>query len=905
MMRKIIIWLILSIFVLSIIPQNVLAGTPIKWEDDFLDESRIDIEKSYNYTVNKTAGIVLMKNTCEAWHDPTWTRMKKIDIINNADISFQEYVLDIIVSYDEDMKTDFSDIRFTDDRGNPLPFWIGEKNPGESAHVLVRIPSLPVGNTTIYMFYGNPSAEDESNFDLIFTWEDRTDPDIMISYKNYLEGAWDPDVAYGGGRFLVAWEERLGPEDLPAHMERTIPCVIHGRTYNSDGGDPYPTGDADIEISPSDYVDYHAENPSIAFGGGKFLVVWEENPADDAALRFESDIKAAFVTPNGNVVKRFTVCNAPSLQCDPCVAYDEYSQRFFIVWEDARSGTENYDVYGRIYDISGNPITDDFQVTSKPNCQDEPWVCSDDNGDFLVVYEDGYDPENGPFGLEAQRFDSSGNKLGSAISIVTGTNSQDNIFPAVVYSQETERYFVTWNDADLSEGRWRGNIWGKILDKYGETIHDSFIIQPGIDYVRADVIPYLDTMFFVSYDGSSDLWGVIVSPDGNVQTEPHMLSDGSSQHVDWNNLAVGEGKIFATWVDERDQASDYPDAFGSVWHIYHSTGSPDVSYSFDVEQKLVTNAIIVSKVIDPGPGFIEWYKFNASYATPTGSIRFDILNEDGTEVLVWSVDPGEDISFLPDQPIRLRARFTRSIPSESPILDKWSITWIGSDMDPPWTTCTMTPEEPDGENGWYTVPVKFTLEAHDDISPSEEIITYYCIDDGPQQIYDPMYKPSISTDGATHRFEYWSVDAAGNEEEHNVISPIKIDRTSPVVTIHSPEWGKVSPGDVTVKVTIEESTSGVNRVEIWFNGGKAAVIEGEKPVYTWKFTAERGQQYDIEVRAYDNAGLMGNAYVSVKCPRLKLLDILIFLLEKLGIHIPDSFTHQPHIFREGFIYVLR
>ena len=905
-MRKKIVWLLIWVFVLSIFPQSVIAGTPIKWEDDFLDESGIDFEKSYNYTVNKTTGLVLMKNTFKAWYNPAWTRMKKIDIVNNADTSFQEYLIDIIVTYDEDMKTDFSDLRFTDDDGNQLPYWIGEKKTGESAHVLVRIPSLPIGHTIIYMFYGNPSAEDESDFDLIFTWEDRTDPDIMISYKNYLEGAWDPDVAYGNGRFLVAWEERLGPEDLPFHMERTVPCVIHGRTYNSDGKDPYPTGDADINISSPDYSNHHAENPSIAFGGEKFLVVWEDNPSDNPALRFESDIKAAFVTANGDVIKRFTVCDASSLQCDPCVAYDKTSQHFFIVWEDARSGTANYDIYGRIYDNSGNPITNDFQVTSEPNCQDEPWVCSDDKGGFLVVYENGYDPKSGPFGLEAQRFDSSGNKLGSVIDIIDGTSDQDNIFPAVVFSPETERYFVTWNDADLSVGRWRGNIWGKILDKYGETIHDSFIIQPGIEYIRTDVIPYLDTLFFVSYDGSSDLWGRLISSDGTIETNAHMLSDGSSQHVDWNNLAVGEGKIFATWEDERDQSSDYPDAFGSVWHIYHSTGSPAVSYSFDVEQKLITEAVVVSKIIDPGEGFIEWHKFNASYTTPIGNIKFDILNEDGTQILIDGVDPGEDISSLPDQPIRLRACFTRSTPVDSPVLDRWSVSWIGSDMDPPWTTCTMSPEKPNGKNGWYTVSVEFTLEAHDDVSSQEDITTYYRIDNGSKQIYNPMDKPSISRDGSDHRIEYWSVDAAGNEEEHNVISPIKIDRTKPVVTIHSPEWGKVSPGDVTVKATVEESVSGVNRVEILFNGGVATILDGEKPVYTWVFTAERGQQYDIEVRAYDNAGLMGNAYVTVKCPKSRLFDILLgFPWRELRISIPYIFTHHPNIIRERIIDCLR
>lgn len=862
----------------KILPFSSTGWSTFSWEDDFLDESKIDIEKSYNYIVDKNLGVVFMENTYAAWWNPAWTRMKEIDIYNAGETTFQEYVLDMTVSYDGDMQPDFEDLRFTDHDGNNLYYWIGERIEGESANVLVRIPEVPPGHTFIYMFYGDPTAEDESNFDMIFTWDDRTNPDIMISYKNYLEGAWDPDVEYGNGRFLVAWEERLGPEDLPLDMERTIASCIHGRTYNTDGGDPYPSGDADIDISPGEDFSYHAENPSIAFGSGKFFVVWEENPADEPLNRYEADIKAALVTSGGEITKRFTICDAPSLQCDPCVAYDGFTQRFFVVWEDARDSPSNYDVYGRIYDAQGNPIASDFQVAAGANCQDEPWVCADNQGTFMVVYEDGYDPETGPFNLNAQRFDSNGNKVGPTISIANGTMSTDNIFPSVAYCPQTERYLVAWNDADLSSGQWRGNIWGKILDRYGNVVQDNFVVQAGYQYVRTDVVSYLDTLFFISYDGSSDLWGVLVSSDGKVQTDEHMLSDGSSQSVDWNNLAVGEGKIFATWEDERDQASEYPDAFGSVWHIYRSTGSSDVSYSIGVEKELITKTVVVSTVIEPNNGFLEWDEFDASYTTPVGTIQFDVLNEQGTQVLMENINPGKDISSLPDESIRLQATFTRAIPMDTPSLDWWSVSWLGSDYDPPWTNYEIHPSAPDGENGWYTVSVEFIFDAHDDVSPPEDIVTFYKINDGVLQTYDPLAPPKISMDGADNKIEFWSVDAAGNEETpHNIVQDIKIDKTKPSVTIESPDWGRIPQGETEVKATVYESNSGsgVQRVEFWFNGGKVAEFP-EQSSYTWSFTAELFQQYDIEVRAYDNAGNMGNAYVSVRCPRFKLSDLLQF-----------------------------
>jgi hypothetical protein len=878
---------------------GIQGGSSVVWEDDFLDESRIDIDKSYNYDVNKTQGKVFMKDTYAGWYNPAWDRMKPIDIYNRGSTTFSEYVVDITVYYDSDMQSDFKDLRFTDKEGNDLSYWIGEKINGESASVLVRVPNIPPGHTTIYMFYGDSTATDQSNFDLIFTWEDRTDPDIMISYKNYLEGAWDPDVAYGGGRFLVAWEERLGPEDISVPLpdyQRTLACVIHGRTYNSDGGDPQPSGDADIDISDPAATACHEENPSIAYGDGVFFVAWEYNPAFplQPLTRYSVDIGGALVTPDGTVTSRFIICDSTGIQADPYVAFDSKNHRFFVVWEDAREGTQNYDVYGRIYSVNGQPVGSDFQVAAGTNCQDEPWICSDDQGTFMVVYEDGYNPVIGPFGLSAQRFDSSGNKVGSTITIATGSSTVDNIYPSVSYCPQTKRYFVAWNDGDISvdpsaRSSYNGNIWGKILDQYGNTIMDNFIVQAGDQYIRTDVVPYLDTLFFVCYDGGSNLWGSLISSDGTVQTNAHRLDDGSSQKVDWNNLAIGEGKIFAVWEDERDQASNYADTFGSVWHIYHSTSSSDVTCNIGDEKQMVTQAVVVSKEIKPD-ALEKWEMFDVIYSTPIGNIQFDILDGAGTQVLLENINPGRDISSITAKSIRLRATFTRTIPKDTPSLDKWSVSWIGSDYEPPWTDYEVNPASPNGENGWYTVSVEFTLYPHDDVSLPEEINTYYKINDGSQQIYNSNNKPRISTDQSNNKIEFWSVDAAKNEEiPHKVVSGIKIDRTIPTVIIETPETGIVPKGDVKVSGTVYESSSGsgINKVEIWFQGGEIPeneiTLSPNKDYFEWHFTAQSTKtntmnmqgyqnnikvltnQYEIEVRAYDTAGNMGNAYVTVRC----------------------------------------
>ncbi|EMR75490.1 hypothetical protein MBGDF03_00988 [Thermoplasmatales archaeon SCGC AB-540-F20] len=48
------------------------------------------------------------------------------------------------------------------------------------------------------------------------------------------------------------------------------------------------------------------------------------------------------------------------------------------------------------------------------------------------------------------------------------------ISPVFVFCEETERYLITWNDCDISDEDWYGNIWGMILDDSGDVVVDTF-----------------------------------------------------------------------------------------------------------------------------------------------------------------------------------------------------------------------------------------------------------------------------------------------------------------------------------------------------------------------------------------------------------------------------------------------
>jgi len=54
-----------------------------------------------------------------------------------------------------------------------------------------KIPNLPTQQSNVYMFYGNPSATSQSDFNSVFTnWDQIFDGDEKITNHANNEGAW-------------------------------------------------------------------------------------------------------------------------------------------------------------------------------------------------------------------------------------------------------------------------------------------------------------------------------------------------------------------------------------------------------------------------------------------------------------------------------------------------------------------------------------------------------------------------------------------------------------------------------------------------------------------------------------------------------------------------------------------
>ncbi|HVQ01364.1 MAG TPA: hypothetical protein VMT57_07600, partial [Candidatus Thermoplasmatota archaeon] len=433
------------------------------------------------------------------------------------------------------------------------------------------------------------------------------------------------------------------------------------------------------------------------------------------------------------------VCNAAHCQADPNVQFDSVNNRFCVAWEDARAGYNSYDVWGQLYDSNGNTVGSQVDLTnSEANNQCEPWLAFDPiHQQYMLVYESGITADVGPFSVEARIFDKDLNQVGNTLTIATGSDNIDYNFPCVEFCQQTQRYLVTWNNGDISQDNWWGNVWAKIFDTSGNVVVDTFEIKSG-NFVRTCIVPYLSSSFFVSFNSKSAtndyglIWGKLVSSNGEVFPEDVQLSASTAAKAGWADMGVGNGKIFVGWEDIRVDYpypwNDMPDCFGNLWHL-NIPGGDEVTTTIGDEKELILNAQVTSIVIDP-ENLLSWYDFNASFQ---GTISFDVMNGAGDTVLIQGISPGQSLQSLNADPIRLRAHFTRTNPSYSPLLGNWAVRYIGQDEVAP-VTLVKNITGTQGLNGWYTsesVTVWLTSYDLPEGTGSGVNHTYYTLDQGP------------------------------------------------------------------------------------------------------------------------------------------------------------------------------
>ena len=114
--------------------------------------------------------------------------------IENSGAALKDYQVKITLTQDnfpfEKCRPDGADIRFRDDSGEIVPYWI-ESWSDNQAIIWCKVPYIPEDESTfLWMVYGNPTAESQSSISQTFIRE--------INGNQPVEGSWHIDEGYGG-----------------------------------------------------------------------------------------------------------------------------------------------------------------------------------------------------------------------------------------------------------------------------------------------------------------------------------------------------------------------------------------------------------------------------------------------------------------------------------------------------------------------------------------------------------------------------------------------------------------------------------------------------------------------------------------------------------------------------------
>jgi hypothetical protein len=379
---------------------------------------------------------------------------------------------------------------------------------------------------------------------------------VNIAISTAANGQSSPSVAFGGGKYFVAWQD----------------ARISGW-----GGSIYICGarvsTAGVVQDPDGIVVTHNANnqtsSAVAFDGTNYLVVW----ADDRGSGY-SDICGALVTPAGNGLgdpAGFVIStNTPtSCQLSPAVAFD--GTNYLVAWEDYRYGWHNEygwhngDIYGARVNTAGTVLdANGRQVSTADSNQLSPAVAFDKTTNrFLVVWQDkrnGVDPYS-----VSDIYGALVSTEGGVTDIGAITTAEyDQLTPSVAF--DGANYLVVWEDYRNYGGRF-ADIYGVRVNTDGKTVGDDIAISTDKDNQQRPAVAF-DTVgknYLVVWEDDrgyfNDVYGARVSEDGEVlDTSEIAIATGPGDQLHPTVAFVGP-YCLVVWMDGPYQ---YPDIRGCL-----------------------------------------------------------------------------------------------------------------------------------------------------------------------------------------------------------------------------------------------------------------------------------------------------------------------------------------------------
>jgi hypothetical protein len=180
--------------------------------------------------------------------------------ITNSGSALTNYQIKINVSYNAHMSSDFGDIRFTLSNGSTqLAYWKESYTASASAVFWVNVPNIPSGNSTIYMYYGDPLKTDASDGSSTFVFFDDFSGTSLDASK-WTSGSDGSATIHVSGGYLRLQVSSNGASKFWAYIssknQLSLPLTIETRARLSSGSNCHGF----IGTGPAQTVTYDVPN---------------------------------------------------------------------------------------------------------------------------------------------------------------------------------------------------------------------------------------------------------------------------------------------------------------------------------------------------------------------------------------------------------------------------------------------------------------------------------------------------------------------------------------------------------------------------------------------------------------------------------------------------------------------
>ncbi|HEY9880895.1 MAG TPA: DUF4347 domain-containing protein, partial [Leptolyngbyaceae cyanobacterium] len=346
---------------------------------------------------------------------------------------------------------------------------------------------------------------------------------------------------------------------------------------------------------------------------------------------------------------------------------------FVVTWSSSGQDGSGWGIYGQRYDASGNPAGSEFLInTTRTNDQDYSSVTGLTNGSFVVTWSSlGQDGDG--YGMYGQRYDASGSPAGSEFLINTNTIS-DQISSSLA-SLSDGGFVVIWSSSGQDGSGW--GIYGQRYDASGNPIGSEFLINTNTigDQISSSVASLSDGGFVVTWsssgqDGSG--WGIYgqrYDASGNPAGSEFPINTNTTGDQDYSSVtSLTNGGFVVAWLSGGKDIGD-----PSIYvQRYDSNGNP-VDKEFQVNTTTPPQSFSIAGPVNDGFA-VAWSSFEQD-GSGYGIYgrRYDASGDPaGDELLVKQITKGDQWNQI------LGAKSVAVLPNDNLVVT-WCGSTLGDD----------------------------------------------------------------------------------------------------------------------------------------------------------------------------------------------------------------------------------